>query len=561
MRHRPSWTVPLCLVITLGIQSSADGQDRKSGDATPAGPALDSEVRLAPVIVDGEVLFTVRGVTAHPAERRAREIAGRIRDLAADPKFDLASLTIEDRGWTTWILGGGRRIMALLDEDAVIEETSRRPLAEMYRGRIGEVIVSYRHNRQPSVLWFRALLALGITLALLAGGYLGRLGIQRVRAIVEHYYRAHMERIQARAFQIVKADQIWRALKGLLDVVWVVGAVFGVYFYLNYVLSLFPWTRGLANSMYGAAIEPLRTVGAGIVGAIPNLIFLTILALATRYAVKLMRLFFAGVAGETVNLAGFDPDWAWPTFRLIRLLVILLVLVVAYPYIPGSGSDAFKGVSLFMGVIFSLGSSSLIGNFIAGYSLTYRRLFHVGDRVKIGVHVGIVERMRVLVTHLRTIKNEELVVPNSTILAAEVINYSSMPRGEGLILHTTVGIGYETPWRQVEAMLIEAAERTPGLLREPPPFVLQLALGDFCVTYEVNAFCGGPAALETLYTNLHRNILDVFNEYGVQIMTPAYEHDPDQPKVVPREHWHAPPAKAPHSSHDSQPIAGTASGR
>jgi small-conductance mechanosensitive channel len=189
-----------------------------------------------------------------------------------------------------------------------------------------------------------------------------------------------------------------------------------------------------------------------------------------------------------------------------------------------------------------------MGNYIAGYSLTYRRPFRLGDRVKIGTHVGDVERVRLLVTHLRTPKNEEVVVPNSQILNAEVINFSSMARERGLILHTTVGIGYETPWRQVEAILMEAAARTPGLRREPAPFVLQNALGDFCVTYEINAYCDTPQAMPELYTELHRNILDGFNEYGVQIMTPAYESDPRQPKVVPKEDWYAAPARPPQSA-------------
>jgi small-conductance mechanosensitive channel len=198
-----------------------------------------------------------------------------------------------------------------------------------------------------------------------------------------------------------------------------------------------------------------------------------------------------------------------------------------------------------MGIIFSLGSSSLIGNFIAGYSMTYRRAFRVGDRVKIGDKIGDVERMRLLVTHLRTPKNEEVVVPNSTIITSEVVNYSSLARDRGLILHTTVGIGYETPWRQVEAMLLQAATRTAGLRPEPAPFVMQKELGDFCVTYEINVFCDTPQQMEARYTELHRNILDIFNEYGVQIMTPAYESDPEQPKLVPKEQWYAAPAHAP----------------
>jgi small-conductance mechanosensitive channel len=229
------------------------------------------------------------------------------------------------------------------------------------------------------------------------------------------------------------------------------------------------------------------------------------------------------------------------------VLVIVFAIIVAYPYIPGSESGAFKGVSLFIGIIFSLGSSSFISNFIAGYSMTYRRAFRVGDRVKLGDQVGDVEQIRLLVTHLRTVKNEEVIVPNSTIMGNEVVNYSSLARNPGLILHTTVGISYDVPWRQVEAMLLEAVARTPGLRREPAPFVLKKELKDFYVTYEVNVYCDTPQKMASLYAEIHGNILDVFNEYGVQIMVPAYEGDPSQPKIVPKERWYADPAHSPQS--------------
>jgi small-conductance mechanosensitive channel len=184
---------------------------------------------------------------------------------------------------------------------------------------------------------------------------------------------------------------------------------------------------------------------------------------------------------------------------------------------------------------------------IAGYTMTYRRVFKTGDVVKINDHLGTVEQVRMLVTYVRTPKNEIVAIPNSEILNGEVVNYSVLAKKEGLILHTTVGIGYETPWRQVEAMLLEAAARTPHLLAEPPPFVLQKALGDFCVIYELNVGIDDARAQLQRYTDLHRNILDVFNEYGVQIMTPAYERDPEQPKVVPKDQWFLAPARAPES--------------
>jgi small-conductance mechanosensitive channel len=283
-------------------------------------------------------------------------------------------------------------------------------------------------------------------------------------------------------------------------------------------------------------------MGSAFLAEIPDLIFLAILAVVVRYGLKLLRLFFAGIDGGSIKFEGFDAEWAWPTYKIVRVAVIAFAVVVAYPYIPGSGSEAFKGVSLFAGVIFSLGSTSAISNIIAGYTMTYRRAFRVGDRVKIGDVVGDVTDIRLQVTTVKTLKNEEVVIPNATILNNEIVNYTSLAVDEGLILHTTVGIGYEVPWRQVEAMLLMAAQRTPGLLETSRPFVLQKALADYAVNYELNVYCSDPRQMMPLYTALHRNVQDVFNEHGVQIMTPSYVADPPDAKVVPKDRWHVPPA-------------------
>jgi len=329
-----------------------------------------------------------------------------------------------------------------------------------------------------------------------------------------------------------------------------------VYAYLAVALELFPWSRPLARRLAPLFLGPLARMALAVLEALPNLIFLALLVLVVRYLLRLIRLFFAGVAAGSIPLPRFDREWAWPTCRVLRLLVIAFAAVVAYPYIPGSGSPAFQGVSIFVGVILSLGSSSFIANLIAGYSLIYRRTFRVGDRIRVGDALGDVVETGLMVTRVRTPKNEEVVVPNATILTSQVVNYSARACEGGLILHTAVGIGYETPWRQVEALLLLAAERTAGLLRAPPPFVLLTSLGDFCVTYEINAACDRPQAMARLYTDLHRHILDVFNEYGVQIMTPAYEGDPEQPKVVPRARWFASPATPPESAPGETDAAG-----
>jgi small-conductance mechanosensitive channel len=317
-----------------------------------------------------------------------------------------------------------------------------------------------------------------------------------------------------------------------------------LYVFLSVVLARFPWTRGIAGKLAGYALTPLHTMGTAFVSYIPNLIFLAILYFVLRTVIRLARVFFESIEHGTITLANFEPEWAVPTYRIVRLLIVAFGVVIAYPFVPGSESAAFKGVSLFLGVMFSLGSSSAVSNIIAGYLLTYRRAFKLGDRIRIGDKVGAVSATRVQVTHLTTPKNEELIIPNATILNSEVINYSTIARTEGLILHTTVGIGYDTPWRQVEAMLLIAAANTEGVLAEPAPFVNQLALGDFAVTYELNVYVREPHRMLALYSALHRNILDVFNEHGVAIMTPAYEGDPEQPKVVPKDQWFTAPAAA-----------------
>ena len=202
-------------------------------------------------------------------------------------------------------------------------------------------------------------------------------------------------------------------------------------------------------------------------------------------------------------------------------------------------------MTVFVCILLSLGSSSLIANLLAGLSMTYRGAFRVGDRIRVGETLGLVEELKVMTTRVRTPKNEIVIIPNSNILNTDVINYSQLAKSEGLLLHTTVGIGYDTPWRQVEAMLVEAANRTDRLNREPPPFVLHTSMGDFSVEYQINAYCSDVSHLQRIYSELHANIQDVFNEYGVQIMSPAYVADPETAKLVPPEQWHKDPAPKP----------------
>ena len=528
--------------------NGAAAQDSASVQSAAGRTAAESAVELptAPVTVDGVVLFRVRGISSYPAERRAAEIANRIADVAADRAVPVESLTVQDTPTASIVVAKGHRLFGVLDPDAELEGLTRQLVARAYRDRVAEAITDFRRDREASTLWkdfYRAAIA---TLGFLLLVELDRRTLRRVRGAVTARYRSKVQDVRFSTLEIVRGEQLWNVAQHAVRIVAVLVALVAGYVYLNYVLVLFPWTRALGRSLTSVLLQPLKTLATGFLGFIPDLVFLIILGLITRWALRLVRLFFVRVAAGETEVRGFEADWAKPTERIVRFALIAMALVIAYPYIPGSGSEAFKGIGVVVGLMFSLGSASVIGNLVAGLGIAFRRAFRVGDRVRIGDTIGEVTQVELLTTYLRSPKNEQIVIPNSLILNNEVVNYSALVRsGAGLIVHTTVGIGYETPWRQVEAMLTQAARRTPGIRAEPEPFVLQRSLGDFAVNYEINAYTDEPRALLATYTNLHRNILDVFNEYGVQIMTPAYEGDPEQPKLVPRDQWFTSPAVSP----------------
>ena len=530
----------LCLMLSF-LCVSTSAQDVSSQTASSAEEPT-TEIPTAAVKVDGETLFTVRGVSALPAEKRAQMIADRIKDVAQDRLFDIQNLQLIEAPSSGQILAGRQAIVTVYDADARLEGVDRQTLGRAYLLRIQETLATYRQARQPRVLVLHTLLALAAALALLGFLFVGLRLVRRTLRELERRYKHRIGEVRIQGLKLLPAERMWGSLIGALKFVTAAAGLVAIYSTLAYLFSLFPWTRGLSYNLAGLVLEPLLSITRKFVATIPDLFFLLVLAGVTYYLLKVIRLAFSSIENGAATIAGFDPAWAKPTYRLIRGFAIALALVVAFPYIPGSNTQAFKGVSLFVGLVFSLGSTSLIGNLVSGYSLTYRRAFKQGDRVKIGDYVGNVQESKLLVTYLRTIKNEIIAVPNSSIVNTEVTNYSSLAHIDGLILHTSVGIGYGTPWRQVEAMLLRAAAQTDGLLREPKPFVREKQLRTFDVEYEINAYCDSPHAVESLYAALHRNILDVFNEYGVQIMTPAYEGDPRQDKVVTKERWYLAPA-------------------
>jgi small-conductance mechanosensitive channel len=527
----------LCITSIAPLGAQAD---------QPSRAPVEADVPTAPVVVDGVVLFRVRGASSYPAAQRAELVRQRIIGAASDPAISADSVRTVEAGPVSRIVAGTDTLIAsLVDADADVENVGRGALAVAHAIRIRQAIADYRAARSTAALTRAAWRTGAATAVLLVVVALLLAFWKRLDSALHRRLEARIHAIGIQSFEVMRAEQIHSALTSAFFFVRVLVALGGLLVFTGFVLRQWPATREFAQSTRAFALSPLTRIGNGLVAQIPNLVFLVVLFVGIRMLLRIVRLFFEAIQQRSVTFANFDPDWAQPTYKLVRIGIVAFGLIVAYPYIPGSNSEAFKGVSLFIGIVFSLGSSSAIGNIIAGYMMTYRRAFKVGDRVKIGNAIGEVLVIRLQVTHLRSLKNEEIVIPNSEILSGEVVNYSSLARERGLILHTDVGIGYETPWRQVEAMLLAAAARTPGLGTKPPPFVLIKSLGDFAVVYEINVPCGEVSTLPRQYTALHQNVLDVFNEHGVQIMTPAYEGDPAEPKIVKPQDWHLPPAVAP----------------
>ena len=538
------------LMLFAAAASAAWGADnagphtlRSAAAVADVGEEAPEGISMAPISIDGQVLFKVRGSGSFPAETRAEAIAGRIVEVARDPTIAPESLKVEERPLGSTIVAGRLALMTVLDSDARLDGNERPVLAQFNLWQIQQAITRYRSGREQSALLRGAAYAAGAVVLLGVVLHVLRRLRHFVDGTLERRYRARLDHLQIGGFKVLHAERLWSGLRSVIAAGFWLLSLTVAYFALDFALLQFPATRGFAVGLLGLILDPLARMGKGVVASIPSLVFLFLLVLVTRYILKTLHMMFGAIEQGAVKLKGFDRDWTWPTYRIVRMLVVAFAVVVAFPYIPGSGSDAFKGVSLFLGIIFSLGSTSIIANIIAGYSMTYRRAFRVGDRIKVGDIVGEVTEVRLQVTHVRSLKNEEVVIPNSVILNSAVVNYSTLAASQGLVLHTTVGIGYETPWRQVEAMLVMAAGRTPRLLKEPPPYVLQKSLGDFAVNYELNAYTDRPGEMNAIYTELHRNILDVFNEYGVAIMTPAYVSDPEQAKLVPKSRWYEEPAQ------------------
>ena len=364
-------------------------------------------------------------------------------------------------------------------------------------------------------------LALGIFIVVQTIAFVNEF-FPRLYALIEKWRHTRFHVLHFKSLELVTPDQITDGLIslarytqiGLNLILGLTGLTFG--------LSFFPGTQTIVSSVVDKFGEMLLRAGQSALSYLPNLLTLIFIVVVTRYLLKLLRFFHDGIHSKKIKIAGLHQELAGPTFQLLRFMVFALALVAAYPFLPGSNSPVFRGITIFVGFLLSLGSTSLVTNIVSGIVLTYTRGLRIGDRVKIGGTVGDVLERTLLVTRIRTIKNVVVTIPNGMVLNNEIINYNAPMLEEGLILNTTVTIGYDVPWRKVHDLLIQAALGTRDILSDPKPFVFQTSLDDYYVSYELNAYTHVPERMAMIYSELHQNIQDWFNEAGVEIMSPGY---------------------------------------
>jgi small-conductance mechanosensitive channel len=513
----------LSLVCAFIFPAMASGQISSSTTSLTAD-VPGAHIREAPVVYLGESLFTLhQKVGSFTPQDRANAIRDRLTQISDAPFSNFDAITVAETEHGTDITLDSMVLLTVTDGDAKPYARQRQDLAREYAGKLRTVLHKVRKELSLETLLMEGALAIAATAVLVAILMTFHKVFPKIHRRIQLWEGTYIKAVKIQRVEVLSAQTLTRQVVAVANGVRFALTIVIVYIYLTTVLGLFPWTRQLASTLVRAVVTTLTTIAQTFLSALPDLAAIIVIIMVTRYVIKLIQMVFNGIQRGAITFAGFHRDWADPTFKIVRFLVIAFAAMAIFPYIPGSHSEAFRGVSVFLGVLFSLGSAGAVSNAIAGIILTYMRPFQLGDRVKIADTVGDVTEKTLLVTRIRTIKNVDITIPNSLILGAHIINYSSTSlTAPPLILNTSVTIGYETPWRTVHDLLNSAALATRNILSDPEPFVLQTALNDFYVTYELNAYTGAPNRMAVTYSDLHQNIQDAFNEAGVEIMSPHY---------------------------------------
>ena len=510
--------------------------------------ALRLTAKSYPVIgFFNDTLFTIYSkLGSFSAKDRADAITTRIRNLPNQYGFKDDSLTISEAETTVDLVYKENIIISVSENDALWNNTTKSELAKKYHHIIQNATDNYINETSSITLAKEIGMALFVLIIMfILISYLKKLFRWTTIKIQQEVGR-RIKGIKIRNFTLFDAKQQVNALLNVNNTLKWLLILLLVYIALPILFGIFPWTKDFSATLFGYILNPLKTIAIGFWNYLPNLITILVILFVFRYVLKGIHFLKREIEKGNLELPGFYTDWANPTYQIVRVIVFAFMVVVIFPYLPGSDSPVFQGVSVFLGFLFTFGSAGSLSNIVAGLILTYMRLFKIGDRVKIGEVVGDIIEKSLLVTRIRTIKNEIISIPNSTVMSSHTINYSSDAPEKGLIIHSTVTIGYDVPWKEMHQALIDAASKTEYVLQEPKPFVLQTSLDDFYVSYEINAYIKEPNKQAVIYSNLHQNIQDVCNERNIEIMSPHYRAARDGNKTTIPENYLDKGYKTPH---------------
>jgi small-conductance mechanosensitive channel len=491
-----------------------------------------------PVVLGYDTVFYVYArLGSFTPEARAHALSERLQVLSDDYFFNPDSLKIISSDFTIDISYKDDVIKSITELDAIWENTSELELAKKYREDIISAVKKYKTDHSVKTIVRDISLAVLVLVVLTVLIYLISKFFRWIKNKIEHGRGIKYKGVKFRNYEFLDTNRQMNVIFSALNILQWICILLSIYMTLPVLLGIFPWTGGLAAKLISYFLDPTKKILISIWYYLPNLLTIVVLVIFFRYLLRILGFFKTEIEKGRLKIPGFYVDWANPTFQIIRVLVFAFMLIIIFPYLPGSNSPIFKGVSVFLGVLFTFGSAGALGNVVSGLVLTYMRAYKIGDRVQIGQVTGDVMEKSLLVTRIKTIKNEIVSIPNSTVMASHTTNYSADAAEHGLILHTSVTIGYDTPWRQIHELLIKAALATDLIEKTPAPFVFQERLDDFYVAYQINAYTRVPNQQHITYSLLHQHIQDAFNEAGVEIMSSHYSNIRDGNKsTVPSDH-------------------------
>ena len=476
-----------------------------------------------PVVADGDTLFylyTKRG--GYTPQQRAQMTGSAIEELGRRFNLRPDSVSVDHSDIVSDLMYGNKVLLSLTDQDALWEGVSRDSLANERRQN---VVDKLHEMKAEHGIWRMAKRILYFVLVIVGQYFLFRLTnwlFRKLKVRILRLKDTKIKPVSIQGYELLDAQKQANLLVFLASVGRYILMGLQLLFTVPLIFIIFPQTEGLAYRLLGYIWNPIRGIFVGIIDYIPKLFTIIVIWYAVKYLVRFVLYLAREVEGGRLKINGFYPDWAMPTFHIIRFLLYAFMIAMIYPYLPGSNSGVFQGISVFVGLIVSLGSSTVIGNIIAGLVITYMRPFKIGDRIQLNDTTGNIIEKTPLVTRIRTPKNEVVTVPNSFVMSSHTVNYSTSAREYGLSIHSEVSIGYDIPWRKVNELLIDAALNTPGVVDDPRPFVLETSLSDWYPVYQVNAYIKEADKMPQIYSNLHQNIQDKFNEVGIEIMSPHY---------------------------------------